>query len=180
MTDRAALLMDLAERVAARCIPEPNSGCFLWEGACNDKGYGQIWHQGRIHYTHRAALEGRVGILPRGILACHRCDNPTCCNPDHLFAGSARDNARDMASKRRHPICHDAQHQRRIASMGGKKTAGRNLSRHGVSVAAKVTAQQVIAIRADSRPDHLIAADYGIARSTVAGIQCRHTWKDVQ
>ena len=172
-------LMAMAERVLQRCIPEPNSGCWLWEGACNDKGYGQIWHDGRCQYTHRAMLESRVGALPKGVLACHRCDNPGCCNPDHLFAGSVKDNALDMVAKRRHPLIHNPEHQRALASLGGRKVAGKNLQRNGISVSAKLTPAQVFAIRRDERAAHLIAADYGIARSTVSGIQTRRTWRNV-
>lgn len=80
------------------------SGCWEWTGG-KSHGYGQmrvreVWGV-RPVYAHRAAAALKYGPLPKDIKVCHRCDNPKCCNPEHLFLGSQADNLKDMASKGR-------------------------------------------------------------------------------
>ena len=89
----------LAERLAARLV-RTDSGCLEWTGATL-KGYGQIGDGGKILYTHRVAYELAYGPLPDGMNACHTCDNPPCCEPEHLFAGTTLDNTLDMIAKGR-------------------------------------------------------------------------------
>lgn len=81
---------------------DPNA-CWIWLGSGTQKGYGQLYVDGRRTYSHRLALELTTG-LPDGLCGCHNCprgDNPRCCRPSHLFAGSHRDNMRDASRKGR-------------------------------------------------------------------------------
>ena len=82
-----------------RVIPEPNSGCWLWEGAQTTGGYGLVGRNGKLVYVHRLAWETTHGPIPKGLDVCHRCDVPACVNVGHLFLGTARDNALDMVTK---------------------------------------------------------------------------------
>lgn len=75
--------------------------CWLWLGHINHAGYGQLQFRGRRYMANRLALEFSTGIDLGALCACHRCDNPGCVNPSHLFAGSHGDNARDRAIKKR-------------------------------------------------------------------------------
>lgn len=84
-----------------RILPEPNSGCWLWTGTVDRKGYGRIKVHGRHVGAHRVAYRVFVGADPQDLLICHRCDVPGCINPDHLFIGTSTDNARDMGRKGR-------------------------------------------------------------------------------
>lgn len=78
------------------------TGCWLWTGARHPQGYGFIKRKdGTQLRAHRVAYELAYGPIPPGLQVCHRCDNPRCIRPGHLFLGTARDNAADMVAKGR-------------------------------------------------------------------------------
>lgn len=102
MTDRrplanAARTIPLQDRI----IPEPNSGCHLWEGAVTTAGYGLVGRNGKLIYVYRLVWEKTNGPIPAGLHVLHRCDVPCCVNVEHLFLGTHYDNMRDMAAKGR-------------------------------------------------------------------------------
>lgn len=79
-------------------------GCWVWTGARSAKGYGQVGviDGAKINrQTHRVAYELAKGRIGPGLMVCHKCDNRACCNPDHLFLGSAQDNVHDKMAKMR-------------------------------------------------------------------------------
>ncbi len=101
--------------IAARFWPKVDrSGpaCWPWIGARNPGGYGNFGIGYRTHRASRVAYELTFGPIPAGMFVCHSCDNPPCCNPEHLFLGTNADNLRDMATKGR--------------ATGGKATGDRN------------------------------------------------------
>jgi HNH endonuclease len=82
---------------------ERKPGCWLWTGSTGSKGYGQINRgDGRPERAHRVAWMKFRGPIPDGLHVLHRCDNPGCVNPDHLFLGTDGDNMYDKTSKGRH------------------------------------------------------------------------------
>lgn len=76
--------------------------CWLWIGRTNgSEGYGKLsWHNADV-YAHRLSWELHVGPVPLGLWVLHRCDNPPCVRPDHLFLGTHEDNMLDAARKHR-------------------------------------------------------------------------------
>jgi len=98
MTDR---LSEIRERVGMNTDIGP---CIEWPWSKDQKGYGALYINGTKIQAHRAAYRLHVGKIPRGMLICHKCDNPKCINPKHLFAGTPSDNLRDCVKKGRHPL----------------------------------------------------------------------------
>lgn len=72
--------------------------CWPFQGHLTKKGYGGCGRRGR---AHRVAWELTYGPIPNGLHVLHKCDNPSCCNPRHLFLGTSLDNSRDMVNKGR-------------------------------------------------------------------------------
>ena len=103
---------DSDEGVAAyiwdRVMPEPNSGCWLWIGPMGPV-YGRVRYGSISEQVHRVSWRlHNKRTIPDGLFACHRCDNPICANPEHIFVGSQFDNMSDCSSKgrngmQRHP-----------------------------------------------------------------------------
>lgn len=90
-----------AFRLERNSIPEPNSGCWLWTGSRVRGGYGKF---NPLLRAHRVSYEEYKGPIPNGMFVCHRCDTPSCINPNHLFLGLPKDNVEDMMAKGRMPL----------------------------------------------------------------------------
>jgi hypothetical protein len=76
-------------------------GCWIWQGASHEKGYGCFFFRGRKRSAHVVSYTLFVGEVPDGLMVCHECDNPPCVRPDHLFVGTNQDNILDAFSKGR-------------------------------------------------------------------------------
>ena len=76
--------------------------CWEWQASTRKDGYGQVWYQKTLLSAHRVSYEIAYGPLPEGFVLRHTCDNPRCCNPAHLVAGTQEANMRDMVSRGRH------------------------------------------------------------------------------
>jgi hypothetical protein len=101
----------MRDRLARHTVKRP-SGCWEWSGALNNKGYGVIsLGGGRVAYAHRVSYavhrEGATVFDKKAhkYLVCHRCDNPKCINPHHLFKGTHKTNYEDMRRKGRRAVC---------------------------------------------------------------------------
>ena len=150
--------MNRLEAFESRMIPEPNSGCWLWLGMQQyGKLYGIFCWKNKNIKAHRASWEIYRGPIPDGIHVLHKCDVPSCVNPDHLFLGTQRDNVED---------CH---------------RKGRNNSLKGERQhLAKLTADIVIEIRASSGSTlEELGHKYGVTKSTIGRVLSRKTWKHV-
>jgi hypothetical protein len=153
----------LRRRLDEKTVPEPNSGCWLFDGALHRDGHGCIGGPGsKKLYAHRAAWVLANGDVPAGLVVCHRCDVAACVNPAHMFLGTHRDNAMDAVAK------------------------GRNVWGEQVGC-AKLTCAQVNEIKhrcAEAQRTGLrhwgarkIAAEFGVSDTTVARIATGVTWR---
>lgn len=143
-------------------IKAVDSGCHEWQAAVMKQGYGETFANGKVLYAHRIAWELVNGEIPNGLFVCHHCDNRKCCNPEHLFLGTNRDNLRDAAKKGR--------------------TRVPNLKRAHHPM-AKLTEKDVREIKymLNQRYNHRILADmYGVSRPTISAINSGRLWKDTR
>lgn len=134
------------------------SECWPYVGSRGAKGYGVVHLNKRQSMgAHRVAWSlANEREIPDGLVVRHACDNPPCCNPAHLSIGTAADNERDKTLR-----------ERRRDNQG---------ERNGQ---ARLTAEQVVAIRASNERNRVIAARFGIAQSTVSNIRARRCWVHV-
>lgn len=89
-------------------LRETESGCQEFMGSRNTEGYGNIWYEGKCWKAHRFSWRAWKGPIPEDMLVCHTCDNPPCCNIDHLFLGTNLDNTLDKVRKGRMAPTHGA------------------------------------------------------------------------
>lgn len=161
-------------------MPEPNSGCWLWDGNNTVRDYGRFQYCGRaIMATHMSLmLAGRP--VPKGMLACHHCDNPACVNPEHLFVGTYRDNMRDAAHQGRlKPPPLPEPHQRARGARHGSRTKPEGIPKGARNGNAKLNDEIVRAIRVDNRANGVIATQYGVTPQLISQIRTRRSWRHV-
>ena len=91
----------MAKRFWSKVDKSDLEGCWIWTAGCFKQGYGAFSLNGKAYYAHRVAYRLTQGSIPTSLQVCHTCDNPPCCNPDHLFLGTQLTNMQDMALKGR-------------------------------------------------------------------------------
>lgn len=128
------------------------NGCWTWAGPCHPSGHGRTTVDGRPWYAHRRAWTLTNGPIPSGLCVCHKCDNPPCVRPDHLFLGTVADNNQDMWRKGR----------------GGRPPRGNQ------NPNVKLSDAEVAAIRAryttGGVSHRALAREYGVSKTLVACI----------
>ena len=122
----------LIEQVKSATKLDPKTKCWNWSGWSNERGYGRIKIDGETWYISRAVLKVKTGKL--GVSARHSCDNPPCCNPDHLSWGTQKDNMQD-AKDRNRTVTGDAHYSRKTPDkvLRGSKNGAAKLSDKDVS-----------------------------------------------
>lgn len=132
--------------------------CWPWCGSLNTGGYGQFVAQGVSVMAHRASYIINIGPIPDGLCVCHHCDNRSCVNPAHFFAGTVGDNMRDRTAK-----------GRQRPQMGEK------------NLMARLTEDDVRTIRARLKVQKLrdVANEFNVSLGAIAGIKYGTNWRHV-
>lgn len=145
----------LARKLAHYSANQPDErGCILWTGYVHSSGYGALQWHGESHKASHLAWVAVHGPVPNGMCVCHKCDVPRCVNINHLFLGTVAENMADKVAKGRH--AKGARHMK-----------------------AKLTDEQILAIREDNRRQHVIANEYGITQPLVSLIKARKIWRHI-
>lgn len=153
---------DRAVRVFWSHVDKLDSGeCWPWTG-CVERGYGKAsWYNSdgkRVRLAHRIAYELFYGKHPGKLCVCHKCDNPICCNPHHLFLGTQGDNQKDRKAK-------------------GRSCFG---ERNGHSVLSEADVKTVREMRKQGMTNPQIAAVYGVCYSTISHACTGRSWGHVK
>lgn len=141
--------------------------CWEWQGQIDKDGYGKVahfdWRGKHIQFAHIAAYVLFVGEIPKRkgkkkLCVCHSCDNPPCCNPNHLWLGTHKQNQEDCTNKGR----------------------GREGERHG---RAKLSEEDVLAIRTlydkGEYDQYQLADKFHVTQATISGIICGKIWTKI-
>lgn len=135
-------------------------GCWLWTGGGTRTGYGTFYIEGRMQGAHVASWKLTYGPLTDRLCVLHKCDNPKCVRPDHLFIGTYKDNTQDMIAK------------------GRARSPGASGERNNKAVLTENQVREIRSIygRGISMPT-AIAARFGVCRSTINQIVARKIWR---
>ena len=128
--------------------------CWLWIGAKNKLGYGNINVRGKYTNAHRVSYELHFGHIDEKLYVCHKCDNPSCVNPRHLFVGTPQQNDDDKVRKNR-------------------QVRGVLHPNH------KMSEKEVINIRDECGTHQKIALKYGVSRRLIGMIKSKNIWKHI-
>lgn len=133
------------------------NGCHEWTACKDSDDYGFFAINGKKKVkAHRVAYELYTGPIPVNMCVCHKCDNPSCVNPEHLFLGTHKDNMQDMSRKNR-----------------------ANKPKGSASLRSKLVETQVIQIKQDKRSFAEIAREYGVTPENISAIVRNKTWRHV-
>lgn len=145
----------IINRIYEKTICDIKTHCWNWIGPLNENGYGRISMNNKNTYIHRFIYQYFYSPIPENKpYVLHHCDNPKCCNPKHLYAGTQQDNINDMIKRNR--------------SQMGEKCKW-----------TKLTKEQVLEIRKSNKPQKVMAKRFNISQTTISNIKNRKTWKHI-
>jgi hypothetical protein len=160
VSERDAALLALHRGLLDRYSVDNDSHCWEWTGTIGVRGYGRLGIMGRSYLAHRLSLLAHGYTLGDAQHALHRCDNPRCINPDHLYAGTHADNMRDAV-------------QRGRINMEPAHKAARALSDESV----RYIRQTYVKYKKPTQSE--LAQRFGVDRATIARIVNKRGYLDV-
>lgn len=173
------------EKIFSNTIPEPNSGCWIWDGTLGSGGYGVtivcISARKMSLRAHRISYAAFNNVEIDNGLVCHKCDNPSCVNPDHLFLGTHLDNMRDMKKKGR-SAWDKSEEYREIRREIGRRIPRDKRARGEQCNLSTLTVAKVVAMQVDAEKNMnftKLGEKYGCTPGHVWKIISRRAWKHV-
>lgn len=144
--------------------------CWNWQGFRYPNGYGQVGTaKYGSRYAHRVAWVVTNGAIPVGKFICHRCDNPACCNPAHLFVGTPADNSKDMARKKRSALGErNGMHNNPLGTNRGERNH-----------AAKLTPEIAMQVFQATGTQREIGERFGLSQAQVGQIKRKVNWRHI-
>lgn len=153
----------IKERFEAKFEEDESSGCWNWTAGKDKDGYGNFGFAGRKQKAHRVSYQLYIGEIPDGLCVCHKCDNPSCVNPAHLFPGTMADNVRDCINKGRW--------KSKFPDHSGENNGHVKLAEEDVRTIRTMGADGVRQVD--------IAREFGVTRSNIYHIVHRLTWAKI-
>lgn len=145
--------------------------CWVWNARKNHDGYGEFWYNNHTVKAHRMSWLLHNGLIPDDKCILHRCDNPPCVNPKHLWIGSLKDNTRDMISKSRQNFVGDFRHLPRNDYHGEDRSN------------AKLNDEKVMLMRRLHKKSGLstrkLAKMFSIGKSVAWSVIAQSRWKHI-
>lgn len=124
-----------------------SAGCWEWLLSKNKKGYGHVSDNRKSRAAHRVSYEAAFGDIPSGMHVLHRCDNPSCVNPLHLFIGTNADNMADRDNKRRQARLYEEKNGKTLLSNAScQDILSRNMPAKAYAMKYKISIWHVYAI----------------------------------
>lgn len=167
----ASRFASIEQRLWPRAVPS-ETGCLVWTGWCDPRGYGVIRHNARRWKAHRVAYTLTFGDIPDGMIVMHSCDNPPCINPAHLSLGTDADDIADRDAKKRSAT----------GDRHGSRTKPWATTRGERNTHARINEEIVRSIRqrrASGETFTSIARDVGMDKSSVSRIANGLRWSHV-
>lgn len=145
------------DRIMKFISVKENDECWEFNGCRNPDGYGQIGVNGKSDRAHRVMFRIHKGEIPENMVVMHTCDNPPCCNPNHLKLGTQQDNILDMVAKKR------------LVNKFGEESSLSKLSNAQV--------KEILSKYAGTKGEKAkLAREYGVCQTTINNILTGKTW----
>jgi len=135
-----------------------NEACWIWMKAKTENGYGRANRKGE--FAHRIAWKLTNGDIPKGLFVLHKCDNPPCCNPEHLFLGTREDNMADMWNKGR-----------------GKLPPHKQFEENGQAKLTKAKASEIRTLRSKGWTYPQLANKFNVSRALIWQVLRGAVWR---
>jgi hypothetical protein len=148
-----------------RYTVDSDTGCWNWNHYKKPSGYGTYWNGKKTVNAHKHYYEQANGPVPAGLQLCHKCNNPSCVNPDHMYVGTAKENASDKVKSNR---CY-----RPIGSKNGMS----KLTEHDVEIIREMYRRHPSGKKQRTGLSTFLSSWFGITSSTVSMIKYKKRWK---